>query len=162
VKFAFRLVGLMDDFEMNGAADVLRFRALAPGDYRLEVVAMDGTGQQSTTPLQLQFSIAEPWYASWMFYLVMALVLVGVVSGVFLLRIRYINQRNSRLLERSQLMQGPSGIASHRLAGADESAFHVQRAQFHPRAVHHRQHREGQCGDEPFFGTDARHIGSER
>jgi ligand-binding sensor domain-containing protein len=105
VRFAFRLVGLMDDFEMNGAADVLRFRALAPGDYRLEVVAMDGTGQQSTTPLQLQFSIAEPWYASWMFYLAMALVLVGLVSGGFLLRIRYINQRNSRLLERSQLMQ---------------------------------------------------------
>ena len=105
IQFAYKLNGLMDDFEVNENGAVIRFRALAPGSYNLEVFALDVNGTPSEKHLQLSFVIQKPWYATWPFLLLVALVLVATVSTVFLFRIRYINNRNSQELERSRLME---------------------------------------------------------
>ena len=95
----------MNDFEMNENGPVIRFRALAPGNYHLEVFALDVNGIPSEKHLQLSFVIRKPWYATWPFFILIGLVIVGAVSAVFLFRIRYINQRNAQQLERSRLME---------------------------------------------------------
>ncbi|MCF8277477.1 MAG: histidine kinase [Flavobacteriales bacterium] len=105
IQFAYKLNGLMNDFEVNENGAVIRFRALAPGSYNLEVFALDVNGIPSEKHLQLSFVIQKPWYATWPFLLLVALVLVATVSTVFLFRIRYINNRNSQELERSRLME---------------------------------------------------------
>jgi len=105
INFKYRLGGLMDDFDMNANGSTIRFRALPPGNYSLEVFAVDANGTQSAEPLQLQFSIAKPWYVTWPFYLAMALLLVAIVSVVFLLRIRYIKQQNQQQLQHVKLME---------------------------------------------------------
>lgn len=105
IQFRYRLSGLMDDFELNPNGNILRFRALPPGNYDLQVFAIDANGIQSERPFELSFSIAKPWYATWPFYLSVALLLVLIVSVIFLFRIRYINQRNTRQLENSRLKE---------------------------------------------------------
>ena len=105
IQFAYNLKGLMDDFEVNENGSVLRFRALAPGDYELDVFALDVNGVQSEKQLNLKFIILKPWYATWPFFLLMAILLIVIVSALFLFRIRYINQRSTRQLENSRLKE---------------------------------------------------------
>jgi len=105
IQFAYKLKGLMDDFEVNENGSVLRFRALAQGDYELEVFALDVNGVQSEKQLNLNFSILKPWYAAWPFFLLMAIFLIVIVSVLFLFRIRYIKQRSTRQLENSRLKE---------------------------------------------------------
>jgi len=103
MRFTYRLNG-EGDFEESEGGSTLRFRALAPGDYTLEAIAISASGERSPQPLVLGFSIAKPWYATWPFILSMALLLVAMVSAAFLLRIRYINQRNTEQVERTGLL----------------------------------------------------------
>ena len=105
IQFAYKLNGLMEDFEVNRNGAVIRFRALAPGSYNLEVLALDVNGIPSDENLQLSFVIRKPWYATWPFFILGALVLIGAVSTIFLFRIRYINNRNAQQLEHSSLME---------------------------------------------------------
>ena len=105
IQFAYKLNGLMDDFEVNENGAVIRFRALAPGSYNLQVLAVDVNGIPSDENLQLSFVIQKPWYATWPFLLLVAVVLIATVSAIFLSRIRYINQRNARQLENSRLKE---------------------------------------------------------
>jgi len=103
MRFAYRLNG-EGGFEESEGGSTLRFRALSPGDYTLEAIAISASGERSPQPLVLGFSIARPWYATWPFILSMAVLLVAVVSAAFLLRIRYINQRNTEQVERTGLL----------------------------------------------------------
>lgn len=105
IQFAYKLKGLMDDFEVNENGSVLRFRALAPGDYELDVFALDVNGTPSEKHLQLSFCIRKPWYATWPFLLLVAVLLVSVVSILFLFRIRYIKQQNQQQLQHVKLME---------------------------------------------------------
>jgi hypothetical protein len=105
IQFAYKLNGLMDDFEVNENGAVIRFRALAPGSYNLGVFALDVNGTPSEKHLQLSFVIQKPWYATWPFVILVALILIATVSVIFLFRISYINNRNSQELERSRLME---------------------------------------------------------
>ncbi|MBP9152087.1 MAG: histidine kinase, partial [Flavobacteriales bacterium] len=105
IQFAYKLHGLMDDYELNDNGSVLHFRSLAPGNYELDVYALDVNGTPSDAHLKLKFSIKSPWYQTWPFIILSGLLLIAVVSTIFLLRIRYINQRNTRQLEHSQLTE---------------------------------------------------------
>jgi two-component sensor histidine kinase len=104
VRFAYRLNGSDDEFELGTMDGTLRFRALAPGSYRVEAIAIAANGERSPEPTVVEFSIAKPWYATWPFFAAIALLLVAVVSVVFLLRIRHINRRNTEQMERTGLM----------------------------------------------------------
>jgi two-component sensor histidine kinase len=105
IRFAYILEGSMDDYEVNQNNAIIRFRALAPGDYALDVFAFDVNGIPSEEHQRLHFSILQPWYLTWPFIILVSVLLIAIVSVVFLFRIRYINQRNSQVLERSKLME---------------------------------------------------------
>lgn len=105
LRFRYDLEGVTDGYEENSTGNVLRFRSLSPGNYNLSVVAVDANGNSSQVPLKLTFRIKAPWYTTWPFILGLGLLLTAITSSVFLLRIRYINSRNARLLENSRLKE---------------------------------------------------------
>jgi hypothetical protein len=105
IRFHYRLTGLMTGFEQNQSGNILQFRALPPGSYSLEVYAEDANGTRSEQPLRFSFSIQKPWYNTWPFYIAVALAIITSVSLLFMLRIRFINQRNLRQLENSRLKE---------------------------------------------------------
>ncbi len=53
----------------------INFNALSPGDYVLKVYARTGLGQWSTTPATLEISIQAPFWNTWWFWSLMAIVL---------------------------------------------------------------------------------------
>lgn len=105
IRFHYRLAGLMNGFEQNQSGNILQFRALPPGSYSLEVYAEDANGSRSEQPMRFSFKIEKPWYSTWPFYIAVALAIITSVSLLFMLRIRFINQRNLRQLENSRLKE---------------------------------------------------------
>jgi signal transduction histidine kinase/ligand-binding sensor domain-containing protein len=105
IQFAYLLEGMMNNYEISPNNAVIRFRSLAPGEYSLDVFALDVNGTPSTEHQRLQFTVLQPWYLTWPFIIFASVLLIVIVSAIFLFRIRYINQRNSQELERSRLME---------------------------------------------------------
>jgi diguanylate cyclase (GGDEF)-like protein len=56
----------------------LQFAKLAPGAYRLEVQARETDGAWNSDTAEFAFSIPAPWYVSWWFFLLCALVPAGL------------------------------------------------------------------------------------
>jgi diguanylate cyclase (GGDEF)-like protein len=69
----------------------LQFAGLAPGFYRLEVQAKENDGEWSGATAEFPFRILTPWYASWWFIAICAMIPISATGAV--LRWRFIDAR---------------------------------------------------------------------
>jgi diguanylate cyclase (GGDEF)-like protein len=94
--YRFRLLGADDRWYETTQPEV-RYGALPGGDYRFQLVAVDGdTGEES--PLaERAFSIAPPWWRSMPFYLLCAVAIAGAFLAFHRLRLRAHRAREARL-----------------------------------------------------------------
>ncbi len=95
LRYSYRLLGL-DTSWFNASSEVTfaRYPSLPAGDYTFEVKAINADGYESETPGSVSFIIEKPYWQSWWFYLLAFLVTTGIVSVIFLIRIRSIRKRN--------------------------------------------------------------------
>ena len=68
------------------AGGKLALVSLSPGDYQLQVKAVNSDGISSEKPAVIKFSINRPWYASTWFILLIFVLIIAVVY--FVLRVR--------------------------------------------------------------------------
>lgn len=73
----------------------IRFALLAPGSYQLQIQAQDSEGLWSTQTAQFAFTVLAPWYQSWWFVLLCALIPIVVLLGV--VRVRVARLKRERL-----------------------------------------------------------------
>jgi diguanylate cyclase (GGDEF)-like protein len=97
LSFRYRLLGQEDAWSTSGNGE-LRYAALAPGRYRLQVVADDAALQASSAVLDLPLTINPPWWQTRWAYAA-GLVLV---SGAIGLLHRY---RVARVLRQQALLE---------------------------------------------------------
>lgn len=106
-----RLTGLDDSWRELGNQRVAAFEAVPPGDYRFEVVAVNGDGVPSSAPARVSV-IVKPhlWETSWFYLTVGAVVLSGAAGvGWFAARVRMrrriqlLGIQNAREGERSRI-----------------------------------------------------------
>ncbi len=98
LSYRYRLLGQEEAWSHsdNGA---LRYAALAPGEYRLQVVAEHATSQASSAMLELPLTITPPWWRTRWAYAGAALLAFGLIGLLHRYRVgRVLRQR--ALLER--------------------------------------------------------------
>ncbi|MFA7380354.1 MAG: two-component regulator propeller domain-containing protein [Bacteroidia bacterium] len=95
MRYSYRLLGL-DTNWLNASSEVTfaRYPSLPPGDYTFEVKAINADGYESEEPTSISFAVEKPYWQSWWFYLLALLFTSGIVSVIFLIRIRSIRKRN--------------------------------------------------------------------
>jgi signal transduction histidine kinase len=76
---------------------VIRLYGLPHGDYDLQVRKINGFGAKNYSYSELHFSINTPWYQQWWFYILMALVAIGLGSLYLKLRTRQYVLRQRKL-----------------------------------------------------------------
>jgi diguanylate cyclase (GGDEF)-like protein len=91
VVFRYRLKGANSGWTETAQREV-QFAQLAPGNYRLEVEAGEGNGAWSSHSTDFRFRILPPWYLTWWFIALCALIPPAAV--LFALRLRMISARN--------------------------------------------------------------------
>jgi ligand-binding sensor domain-containing protein len=90
----YRLLGLDTAWaETIGNRADIRYNALAEGDFTFEAYALNEDGIRSAETIVLTFTVLPPFYRTWWFYLLCALVIAGTVAAFFSWRIRRIRER---------------------------------------------------------------------
>lgn len=93
-KVKYRLSGLDTTWtEQKGNHIEIIYNALPAGNFQFEAFALNEDGVQSEEFVSFSFTINPPFWQTWWFYLLVAVLSIGLVSGLFLLRIRYINRK---------------------------------------------------------------------
>ena len=75
----------------------LQFAALAPGAYRLQIEARDSEGVWSGQSAEFPFKILAPWYLTWWFVSICALIPIWAGLGVLRLRMLGAQRREQEL-----------------------------------------------------------------
>ena len=96
VRFRYRLVGSSDVWSPPSADRSITYAGLAPGEYRFEVVALNGT-LPSAAPATLAFDILPPFWQTWWFRAIGALVLLGAAAAIPLFHARTVERDRRRL-----------------------------------------------------------------
>ncbi len=78
VRYKYRMLG-GDEEWITTANREISFAGLGPGEYRLEVVAVNPDGTESDHPAVFSFRILAPFYRTFWFIILMVLVLIGLV-----------------------------------------------------------------------------------
>lgn len=97
VRFRYRLNGMEFDWSETSSR-TLHYPAVAPGDYRFELQAVDPDQMKQSRTLSLSFTIRPPWWRTRAMYL-----LLGILS--FVASIVIWHWRERRLLERQKMLR---------------------------------------------------------
>jgi hypothetical protein len=93
-KVKYRLIGLDTTWtEQTGNHIEIVYNALPAGEFEFEAFALNEDGVQSEETVSFSFTIKPPFWQTWWFYLLVAVLCIALVSGLFLLRIRHINRK---------------------------------------------------------------------
>ena len=98
LSFRYRLLGQEDAWSTSDNGE-LRYAALAPGGYRLQVMATHSSLQASSPVLELPLTIAPPWWRTYWAYACYALLTLIVIGLAHRYRVARV-LRQQALLER--------------------------------------------------------------
>jgi ligand-binding sensor domain-containing protein/anti-sigma regulatory factor (Ser/Thr protein kinase) len=114
--YKYRLLGLDTNWiTTNSKSNFARYPSLPAGTYLFQVIALNEDGIASKTAATLQLQILKPFWQKWWFYVLCSLVLVGIVSLLFALRIHYIKRKSEleKRMANSQLAALKSQMNPH-------------------------------------------------
>lgn len=99
IAYAYRMVGLEEDWVYLTKNRKAFFTRLKPGKYVFEVKAAAGNGRWNAVPASLVIEIQPPWWATGLAYCVY--VLLGIAALVYILRAyhSYTDAKNKRIYE---------------------------------------------------------------
>jgi signal transduction histidine kinase/ligand-binding sensor domain-containing protein len=96
VRFRYRLVGASEAWSAPTSDRSITYAGLAPGQYRFEVIALNGT-VPSAAPATMTFDILPPYWQRWWFRLLGTLILLGAAATVPMLHARRVERDRRRL-----------------------------------------------------------------
>lgn len=98
-RYAYQLDGMQDQWIDVKEDRRISFMRLEPGEYTLRIRYTDADGQWKIAAKTLHIIMLPPWWKTWWFKVLVALVIAGGIVTLFYARLASIRKRN-RLLKR--------------------------------------------------------------
>ncbi|HEX7982192.1 MAG TPA: diguanylate cyclase [Duganella sp.] len=116
LRFRYRLKGLESAWSVTDTA-TLRYPALAPGRYVLQVAAENTVLQAAAGPVELPLTIMPPWWQSGWFYSCCALLALTLAWLLYRWRLRGILRRSAEMeqLVRERTLELEASREEHRM-----------------------------------------------
>ena len=102
IRYAWMLVGLDKAWQINQSADEVQYNNLPPGDYVFKVKATNDEGLESKEA-QFVFHIKPPFWQTWWFRVLAALVAVAIIYYLIRQRDKRHEMENNLALQMSEL-----------------------------------------------------------
>lgn len=87
-QYRHKFLPVSDEWIETGGLSELNYYNLSPGDYELILDGSNNQGIWSTDPIHLKITVLPPFWKSIWAYLLYALLLIGIVRMIYVLRIR--------------------------------------------------------------------------
>ncbi|MBI3509853.1 MAG: histidine kinase [Bacteroidetes bacterium] len=104
LKFRYRLAGGDEEEWLITSNREITFSGLAPGQYSLEVFAMNGDGTISKQPAVFHFIVHPPIWRTWWFILLSLIVIVSFIWYIAMLRTKQLRRRKEEKIRTEQRM----------------------------------------------------------
>jgi serine phosphatase RsbU (regulator of sigma subunit) len=98
VKYKVKLEGSDPDWQPVTDQTRAIYSALSPGKYTFKVVANNSQGKWNSTPVTFQFTIKPPFYLTWWFMSLVAIIL-------FVIIVTYIKIREQNLVKEKEILE---------------------------------------------------------
>ncbi len=96
VKYKVKLEGYEKDWSLPSTESYIRYSNLAPGTYTFKFYSCNNDGIWNLHPYEFKFKISPPWWNTWWFKTIIALVLLLIIYLIFNWRIQLLKQKNKR------------------------------------------------------------------
>jgi len=100
VRYQYFLEGLDNTWQPLTEETDVHYPSLPAGHYVFQVKAVGRSGLFSPKPAEFTFTILPPWYRSWLFYIIVAIVVIGGTISYVKVRERQLKMRNQILEHR--------------------------------------------------------------
>lgn len=77
--------------------NAIRLTGLRPGKYKLRIRKLNGFGKNNYVYKTLTFTIATPWYMRWWFYVLMAVIVLGMFTLFYWVRVKQLKIKQAKL-----------------------------------------------------------------
>ena len=102
--YKYRMQGLSEDWvTVNSAQNELRFMSLNPGEYHLEIYALNEDGVESKKPIIIDFLIHPPYWQTWWFWSLIGGGLLLIAGGITYWQFTVYRRRQALILQMQQL-----------------------------------------------------------
>ncbi len=95
IRFKYKLEGLDNEWVEAGTRRTAYFSHAPPGDYIFKVIAANSDGVWNTEGTSLQVVVLPPFYRTWWFLTLTALLVGGAVFGAYEYRVWQLKQRQA-------------------------------------------------------------------
>ncbi len=92
IRFRYRLQGLDPDWVDAGGRRTAYYSHVPPGKYRFQVTARNSDGVWNTVGRELSLEILAPFYQTWTFQVLAALMLAGIIAVAWRYRVAQFQQ----------------------------------------------------------------------
>ncbi|MGD0647925.1 MAG: two-component regulator propeller domain-containing protein [Acidobacteriaceae bacterium] len=135
VRYRFRLDGFDKDWTDASNRRSATYTNLTPGRYVFHVQARSKDGEWNLAGAELRFRIVPPVYRRWWFLLLSLLLILALVAGMYLLRLRRLEREfDAVLAERNRMAREIHDTLTQDFVGAslqlDLIAQHLNRGKF--------------------------------
>jgi signal transduction histidine kinase/streptogramin lyase len=96
-QYAYRMDGVDEDWVQAGTRRHVDYPNLSPGDYVLRVKGSNSDGVWNEAGTSLHITIQPPFWSTWWFRGLLLLTFVGIMFGVYRLRVRSVEARSREL-----------------------------------------------------------------
>lgn len=96
IEYSYKLVGFNQDYSTWNFEDKATFTNLPKGTYKIIVKSRNKSGIEGK-PIVVSFKILAPWYLTWWFITICAILFMFVLWGLYRLRTRALRQRQEEL-----------------------------------------------------------------
>lgn len=80
VMYQYKLEGIDNDWTPPTSKTEATYSSLPPGKYKFLLKAMNNDGVWNNEPAVFEFEISPPWYKTWWFYSICAIVLISSIT----------------------------------------------------------------------------------
>jgi signal transduction histidine kinase/ligand-binding sensor domain-containing protein len=96
-RFSYMLENFDDNWIYSGSKREATYTNIDPGTYILHVIGSNNDGVWNEEGTDLKITILQPWYLTWYFKVIYAILFVGIILGIFYIRTATLRKQKERL-----------------------------------------------------------------
>ena len=97
VRYQWKLEGLDKEWSPVSTKTEAVYANIPPGEYTFMVKAMNNDGIWNQTPTSFSFRIKPPWWGTWYFFIIMAILVLTAITLIFRFRVKLIEAKKLEL-----------------------------------------------------------------
>lgn len=102
-RFAYKMVGLEEDWNRVGSRNFVSYSTLPPGDYTFRVKGANSDGAWNETGVSIAITITPPFWKTWWFLAMVALLLLMTLLAMHLYQVRQAILKERRKYEKTHI-----------------------------------------------------------